>query len=168
MIEEKKNLVIVAGADGSGKSTFSNCFKNAFLRSLPVYTLYQGTIAGLSFAAETSLSDQKDIEIIKGASNKGYKITLYYIFSGKLLSLTRARYRSVVEETAFDESLLKREYEASFKGLLEVYQSLDLVFFINNQKEFQFLSAYEPANMAVSAFSKEAKALKESIDRFSD
>ena len=33
---EERNLVIVAGVPGSGRQTFAACYKNSFLKSLPL------------------------------------------------------------------------------------------------------------------------------------
>lgn len=160
-----KELILVCGVDGSGRSTFAQCFKNSFMQSLPAEPLYQGLLGGSSFVSTSSLIDSKHIEYIKKAHLMGYKITVYYIFAGKLLSIARNRFRLLADGHSFDEQEFKKTYESSYKGLLEIYEYIDLVFFIRNQKEYEFLVAYSPSETNFDDFKEAVKKTKTFVDR---
>ncbi len=159
-----KEIILVCGVEGSGRGTFADCFKNSFMQSLPMMPLYQGIIGGSSFVSTSSLTDLKHINYIKYASQNGYKITLYYIFAGKLLSIARNRFRLLSDGMAFDEDAFKKSYESSYKGLIEVYSYIDLVFFIKNQKEYEFMVAYSPSETDVDEFKEAVKKAKFLVD----
>ncbi len=159
-----KELILVCGVEGSGRGTFADCFKNSFMQSLPVMPLYQGIIGGSSFVSTSSLTDPKHINYIKYASQNGYKITLYYIFAGKLLSIARNRFRFLSDGLSFDEETFKKTYESSYKGLIELYEYIDLVFFIKNQKEYEFMVAYSPSETKLDEFKEAVKKAKFLVD----
>lgn len=161
---EGKELILVCGVDGSGRNTFLTSFKNSFMASLPNLPLYQGLIGGLSFCSTSSLIDEKHLTYIRLAHEQGYKITLYYIFCGKILGLARNRLRVLAQGIAFDETLFRKTYDASYKGLVEVYPYTDLVFFIKNQKEFEFMVAYEPSSTPQEVFKNAVKKAKTIVD----
>lgn len=144
MENEQKQLVIVAGVEGSGKTTFSVLFKNSFLRSLPKKIPFEAIKKGDSFYYETDLADPKEIDLLNQAKSLDYKITIFYLFAGKLLSAQRAKFRCLIDGTGFDEESFKTHYETSYKGLGNSYAFADVIFFIKNQKQLLFLAAYEP------------------------
>lgn len=162
---EQKELILVCGVEGSGRDTFASCFKNSFLQSLPYKPLYQGFLSGSSFSSSSALTDPKHIEYIKTLHNNGYKITVYYLFAGKLLCIARNRFKLLSDGRAFDETTFKKTYESSYKGLLEIYEYVDLVFFIKNQKEFEFLVAYSKNETNEDDFKEAVKKAKAFIDR---
>ena len=166
-MEERNNskvLILVCGVEGSGKETFCSCFKNSFLQSLPMVPLYQGLLSGCSFASTSTLIDEKHLSYIKLAHEQGFKINVYYIFSGKLLSIARNRFRLLVEAHSFDEATFKKTYDQSYKGLVNIYPYTDLVFFIRNQKEYEFLVAYDPQTTDVEKFKTAVKKAKTYVD----
>jgi predicted ABC-type ATPase len=164
MIEEQPQLIVIAGVPGSGRSTFSKCYKNAFIHSLPIKAFKEGLSSGDSFATILTLAAPEDMVNLQKAHRHGYRITIYYMFTGKLLSMLRARYRQVAEGVPFNESAFKKNYAASYKGLISTYQRCDIVFFIRNQKEFEFLAAYDPKKTTLEVFSKALKVVKTSVD----
>lgn len=164
MDESKLQIIVVAGVTGSGKSTFSHCFKNSFLQSLPVMSLPEGVASRSSFYFESSLIGQSQFDYLRKAKASGYKITGYYLFTGKSLSLARARLRQIVKGEPFDETLFKKSYEQSFKGLTELFGIADLLFFIRNQEKFEFLSAYQKSQMGKDDFLKAVKQVRSSVD----
>jgi predicted ABC-type ATPase len=164
MGDDQPLLILVAGVEGCGKTTFISCFKNAFLQSLPQYPLFQGILGHLSFASESSLVDSQTLELLQKAKTIGYKITIYYIFSGKLLSLSRSHYRVLVGGQAFDEKEFHNSYDKSYKGLAECFDLADLIFFVRNQKNFEFLSAFEPKKMKQEDFYRALLKVKNSVD----
>ena len=101
MIEEQPQLIVIAGVPGSGRSTFARCYKNAFIHSLPIKSFKEGLSSGDSFAAILTLAAPEDMVNLQKAHRRGYRITIYYMFTGKLLSMLRARYRQVAEGIPF-------------------------------------------------------------------
>ncbi len=164
MGNDQSVLILVAGVEASGRSTFIHCFKNAFLQSLPLYPLYQGLAGHLSFASKSTLAESETLVLLKNAKAEGYKITIYYIFSGKVLSLSRARFRAVAARCPFDENDFRKNYDKSYKGLSECFDIADLIFFVRNQKDFEFLSAFEPKKIKREDFYKALLKVKNSID----
>lgn len=162
--ENNKTLILVCGVDGSGKGTFCSSFKNSFLQSLPMKPIYEGLLSGISFASTSTLIDEQDVAHIKLAHEQGFKINVYYIFSGKLLSMARSRFRMLVEAHYFDENAFKKTYEQSYKGLISIYNYVDLVFFIRNQKEYEFLVAYDPLSTNEEDFKNAVKKTKAFVD----
>lgn len=165
MDEGKLQIIIVAGVTGSGKSTFSHCFMNSFLQSLPPLSLAEGIASRSSFYFESNLTSQSQYGYLRKAKALGYKITAYYLFTGKALSLARAQLRQVSKGEPFDETLFKKSYELSFKGLADLYEIVDLLFFIRNQEKFEFLSAYQKSQVDRSGFLKAVKQIRLSVDR---
>lgn len=165
MENENPELILICGPEGSGKTTFSDVFKHAFLRSLPSLPLYQGILGKNSFHFESSSLDSSQVELIKKAKSSGYKITFYFLFSGEILSLARCRYRAIVNKEKFDAASFSEEYQKSFKGLSDIYTSCETVFFVLNQKEFRFIGAFDPSKTNKSTFSKAFTKVKDSTER---
>jgi predicted ABC-type ATPase len=162
---ERPQIILVCGVTGAGKSTFVSCYKNSFLQSLPLLTLSDGLNQGVSFSCETNLTNQSQFTLLEKAKLSGYKVTAYYVFSGKALSMARARLREITKGIPFDEALFKRTYESSYKGLMDLYDLADLVFIIRNQESFEFLSAYENTTTPKIVFQKIVKQVKSGVDR---
>jgi len=163
MSKESLQLILVAGPIASGKNTFAKCYKNAFLQSLPIRGLKEGMKEGESFAALSTLSDE-DVELIRKAHRKGYRLTVYFLFAGRLLTLLRGRYRQIAEGIPFDETFAKKEYDTSYKGLKEIAHFADLLFLVRNQKECKFLTALEPKKMTDEQIHKTIALVKKAVD----
>ncbi len=161
---EEKALVIVAGPEGSGKDTFVRSFKNAFLQGYPLKDLYEGINEATSFAAVSTLCESRDLELLERAKQRGYRITLYFLFAPKPLCLVRSRFKGIIDGRLIDESEIKRSYEPSFKGLVASFAFLDLAFLVKNEKEFRFVAAYEPSAIDLASFTKDVKALKAEVE----
>jgi predicted ABC-type ATPase len=164
MIDDRPQIILIAGVTGSGKTTFRGCYKNSFLQSLPLLTLSQGMANGGSFCCETNLTNKTQFTLLEKAQRQGYKIKAYYLFTGKLLSLNRARIRNVSRGEPFDEALFKRSYESSYKGLIDLYDYSEVIFFIRNQANFEFVSAFEPSSTPKPTFIRMVKQMKSSVD----
>jgi Signal recognition particle GTPase len=165
MIDDRPQIILICGVTGSGKTTFRDCYKNSFLQSLPLASLSKGLSTGGSFCCETNLTNKTQFALLEKAERQGYKIKAYYLFTGKLLSLARARIRNISKGEPFDEALFKRTYESSYKGLIDLYDYTEVIFFIRNQSSFEFLSAYEPSSTSKPAFSRMVKQIKTSVDK---
>lgn len=163
MNKDTLQLILVAGPSASGKRTFASCYKNAFLQSLKIKDLKIGIKEEQSFAALTELSDG-DLELISKAYKKGYRITIYFLFTGRQLTCLRGRYRQISEGIPFDEAEARKEYDHAYKGLEDIAHRADLVFLIKNQKEFNFLAALEPKTISTDQFHKAIRTVKKSVD----
>lgn len=113
----EKQLIVVAGVTGSGKSTFSSAFKNSFLRSLPLLSLDKGLASDSSFYVETNLSNASQFSYFEKAKDLGYKITVYYLFTGKQLSIARARLREAAGANILRKDSSKNPMRPLIKAL---------------------------------------------------
>ncbi len=164
MDSEPLQLILVSGTPFSGKSSFLALCKNSFLQSLPERDLRGGMEKGSSFYAVADFSLPSDSLLLREAKKQGYRITVYFLFAGKLVSLWRARLRLLAEGVTFDERDFRRRYDASFRGLVKIYPFVDLVFLVSNQKSLKFLSAYETASNDIGAFAKGLSEIRKSVD----
>lgn len=160
-----KEIIVVAGVTGAGKSTFSYCFKDSFLKSYPVKNLTDGIKENESFATELSLVTDTQIEYLRSAHEEGFQITIYYLFTGKLLAQERAFLRTISLGIPFDETIFRNTYDDSYNGLIACYDFVDLVFFVKNQKAFEFIAAFDPKSVSESTFENNVIANKRSIDK---
>ncbi|MCR4561593.1 MAG: hypothetical protein K5694_00080 [Bacilli bacterium] len=164
-MEDSKHIIIVAGVTGAGKTTFAEAYKNSFLHSYPEFTLLDGVKQGVSFFTKQNLTTLSQLRLIQEAHNLGYRITVYYLFTGKLLSDARSKLRQIAVGQAYDEELFKSTYEDSYKGLMEIYPLLESCFFVKNQKNFEFLAAYRYPSVDITTFKNAVKAAKNSVDK---
>lgn len=164
MADNVSQLLLVSGAEGVGKSTFASVFKNSFLRSLPLRSLDDGLSLGGSFCSECRLADSHETELIEVAKDRGYRITIYHLFAGKLVAQERIRFRSLFDKNDLGSKPILRDFEKSAKGLLTVYHLADLVFLIANQHYFRFVAAYEPAKTELNLFAEAVNHLESSVD----
>ena len=160
----RKEIIVIAGVPGSGKSSFSSSFKDSFLKSYPLLPLIEGLKSGNSFACELSLATDTQLFLLHKAKEDGYGITVYYLFTGKLLSSERALVRQISMGIPFDEALFRSTYEASYKGLGTIYPDCELVFFVKNQKYFEFVSAFDPNQVTPLFFKNQVALYKKAVD----
>ena len=165
---EERDLVVVAGVQGSGRSSFAACYKNSFLKSLPLLEntdeISKYLSKGDSFSTIIPLTNDSHQALLDIAKSLKYKITIFYLFAGKVLSIQRCRFKSLIKGGVFDPLHLEEEYELSHKGLLEAYEKSDLAFLINSQKEFRFISAFDPKEIKKDQFVKTVKDIKKAVD----
>ncbi|MCQ2798325.1 MAG: hypothetical protein MJ220_00360 [Bacilli bacterium] len=164
MDEEKKQLIIVAGPEASGKKTFAEVFKTAFLQGLPEDNLYKGIISGMSFYCVSSLSTSDEVKLVKLAKERGYRVTIYFLFAPHELCLVRARLRSIVSKIPYNETEMKAKYDSSRKNLAELKTSTDIVFFIRNLKEFDFVSALSPSELTARTYQLTIQKVQLSVE----
>lgn len=167
-MSEERELVVVAGVPGSGRSSFAACYKNSFLKSLPLLEntdeISNFLSKGDSFSTIIPLTNTSHQALLDIAKSLKYKITIFYLFSGKTLSIQRCRFKSLIKGGVFEPDVLEEEYELSHKGLIEAYEKSDLAFLINAQKEFKFISAFDPKETKKDQFIKTVKDIKKAVD----
>ena len=144
-----KNLYIIAGCNGAGKTTASftilvdtlDCkeFVNAdeIAKGLSPFqpeevSFEAGRIMlnrinellnkGVSFSFETTLSTKSYKSFILKAKEKGYKVTLLYFWL-QTIELAKERVRTRVLEGGHNipEDVIERRYERGIKNLFEIY-----------------------------------------------
>lgn len=144
-----KNLYIIAGCNGAGKTTASftilpeilNCreFVNAdeIARGISpfqpervsfeagrimLHRIYELLEKETSFAFETTLSTRSYRHIVALAKQKGYKVTLLFFWLQNV-ELAKERVRIRVSEGGHDieESVIERRYKRGIINLFDIY-----------------------------------------------
>lgn len=150
MMKKEKILYIVAGANGSGKSTFATNllpikeleFLNAdeiakeispnAINSVPISAgkLYFKRLIeffnnGKSFAVESTLSGRNVLKIIKKAKENNYKIVLLYVFLGNCFQCIERVHKRVLNggHNVPKEDIIRRYYR-SFVNFNNIYKNL--------------------------------------------
>ena len=163
--EETPTIFLVAGHPGSGKGRFAESFRNSFLQGKDEMSLEEGILSMSSFYVETSLTEEGEVNLLKEAKEKGFKINAYFLVSGRQLALLRCRYRQVIDGTPYDEAKIKKDHESSYKNIASLFPSLDLLFLVRNSQRFEFAAVYDPSEIDASSFASELKELRRSCDR---
>ena len=160
----KRNLYIIAGCNGAGKTTASytilpeilNCreFVNAdeIARGLSPFqpekvAMEAGRIMlkrigdllyhGKSFAFETTLATKSYKNVIAEAKQKGYEITLVFFWL-QSVALAKSRVQSRVAEGGhnIETDVVERRYAAGIRNLFEIYIPIcDRVLIVDNSFE---------------------------------
>ena len=153
------NYVIVAGADGTGKSSLRGVLEgqnvllghiidaNAIAKENNFDNIKAGKKAieeinyclenNLSFTQETTLAGYRTVRTIKQARKQGYYITMYYVgLSSMEESIDRItnRVRKGGHNIPIDD--VKRRYEKRISSLSRVIPLCDEVIFYDNENGF--------------------------------
>ena len=153
------NYVIVAGADGTGKSSLRGVLEgqnvllghiidaNAIAKENDFDNIKAGKKAieeinyclenNLSFTQETTLAGYRTVRTIKQARKQGYYITMYYVgLSSMEESIDRItnRVRKGGHNIPIDD--VKRRYEKRISSLSRVIPLCDEVIFYDNENGF--------------------------------
>lgn len=172
---QKKNLYIVAGCNGAGKTTASfnilpemlNCreFINAdeIARGLSPFhpekvaieagRLMLGRIqdlleSGTDFAFETTLATKSFKSTIMKARAKGYHVTLLYFWLNSIdLAKDRVKQRVIEGGHYVDDSTISRRYVNGLKNLFKTYvNTRDFTLIYDNSQPTPILVAYTEIN----------------------
>ncbi len=153
------NYVIVAGADGTGKSSLrgvlegqnvllghiidadaiskENNFDNIKAGKKAIEEINYCLENNLSFTQETTLAGHRTVRTIKQARKQGYYITMYYVgLSSMEESIDRItnRVRKGGHNIPVDD--VKRRYEKRISSLSKVIPLCDEVIFYDNENGF--------------------------------
>lgn len=153
------NYVIVAGADGTGKSSLrgvlegqnvllghiidadaiakENNFDNIKAGKKAIEEINYCLENNLSFTQETTLAGYRTVRTIKQARKQGYYITMYYVgLSSMEESIDRItnRVRKGGHNIPIDD--VKRRYEKRISSLSRVIPLCDEVIFYDNENGF--------------------------------
>ena len=148
----KRNVYIVAGPNGSGKTTFATEFLPEYARckhfvnadliakglspfspgaaaitagKLVLEQIHQFANKGVDFAFETTLSGKLYVNLFKSFKKKGYKIHLFFLWIPKA-ELAISRIKSRVAQGGHDipvQDVLRR-FDPSIVNFFTLYQSL--------------------------------------------
>jgi predicted ABC-type ATPase len=159
----KKNLYIIAGCNGAGKTTASfnilpdllNCkeFVNAdeIARGLSPFQPEKVSIAAgrlmikridelinsyTEFSFETTLSTKSFTNTIENAKSKGYYVTLIFFWLESIeLAKDRVKKRVIEGGHNINSDVIERRYKAGIKNLFELYcNKVDSLLIYDNSK----------------------------------
>lgn len=159
MSKEGMQLIVIAGGEASGRHSFLRNFRHSFALDFSLRSLEEGLKKKESFVTIASLNNE-EIDLLKQAATSGYRLTLYYLFTGSTLALYRAHSRSIIEKKVFSKTNVLSSYSFTYKGLAKSLPYFDLVFFLKNYKELEFISAYEPQKTEEEVLARTILALK--------
>lgn len=164
----EKSLFLILGPEGAGKRSFFACYKNSFLKCLPLMTLEEGISKNISFSFLSKLDKEENIAfLLRKAHQKGYRIIVYLLFGARLLLQERNRFLYLSKGEFWSKEGFREEYETFYNKIIYLYSNFDLVFFVTNQKEFAFSGVYSVSKVSISAFEKTLRKQKASVDKLS-
>ena len=161
--ESSRNLYVIGGSNGAGKTTFAkeflpkyvNClrFVNPDLIAAGLSPFAPETVAakagrlmleevaslverGTSFAFESTLSGKTYLRLLEHAKRSGYTIHLFYLWVPDP-DLAIARVRDRVENGGHDvpEADVRRRYARTLQNFFHQYRPLaDIVYFLDNRE----------------------------------
>ena len=145
-------LFILAGCNGAGKTTASYTFlpeildcrefvnSDEFAKSLSPFDPSSASVSasrymlmriqyllnlGADFSIETTLATRSMVSIISEAKEKGYDVTLLYLWVQKPeIAIERVRDRVASGGHNIPENVLRRRYVTGVKYLLDIYMPL--------------------------------------------
>ncbi|MEY8736462.1 zeta toxin family protein [Lactobacillus sp. AN1001] len=164
-----KKYIIVAGVNGTGKSTLYQAQKELFdntkrinadeilqkfggdwrssidnIKAMKseVREIHSAIENGESFHVETTLAGngKPHINIINSARKNGYEITLIYIFvESSDLAVSRVRQRVKKGGHGVSEKLIKDRYVKSIKNLKKIIDLVDRVMIFDNTEYMELI-----------------------------
>ena len=171
------NIYIIAGANGSGKTTFAKEFLPRYVES-PYFVNADSIAQGISpfspelvaikagrilideirelinqnktFAFETTLSGRTYISFISRAIKQGYRVHIFYLWlQNSDLATQRVKFRVAGGGHNIPANDIKRRFGRSLKNLFEQYMPLAESWYLFDN------SLYEPRLIAQSLRDKE-------------
>ncbi len=147
---QNKNLYIIAGPNGSGKTTFAKRFLpkycthfiNADLIAqglspfsptvaamkagrLVLKEIEEKSTQGISFAFETTLSGKTYLLLLNKLKNKGYRIHLFFLWiPSSALALERIKDRVASGGHSVPAVDVRRRFRRSIENFLKVYEPM--------------------------------------------
>lgn len=187
---KKKIYTLIAGINGSGKSSITNVLQNtvgdfghvinpdALAAQNGSSTIKAGKEAlediktcienGVEFSQETTLSSNQVIKSIDMAKSAGYTIRMFYVgISTAEESLKRIKNR--VEKGGHDipEDAVRRRYQKRYENLNKVLPLCDVVEFYDNENGFTKVAEYK--NDCIKIMSKNIPVwLQEFLELYAD
>jgi predicted ABC-type ATPase len=170
-MNQERQLVVIAGPNGAGKSTLVGTPRNARIlfkipminpdviavaldpirRNEPVVQLAAGRQAirirksyleqGTSFAFETTLSGNSELEVMRQAQERNYKINLVFVGLNRVnTSAMRVGERVKKGGHSVPPKRLLQRYSRSFRNLPRAIEISDRVFILDNSgRKHRFL-----------------------------
>lgn len=158
-----KNLYIIAGANGSGKTTFARLFLPNYVKcpnfvnadliaqglspfnpnsaaikagKLVLQQIHDFAERGVDFAFETTLSGKSYINLITSLINKGYALHLFYLWiPSPELAIARIKDRVAEGGHNIPAADVRRRFSRSICNFFNLYQPLlDSWMFFDNSK----------------------------------
>lgn len=147
-----KEFTIVAGAVGVGKSSFIGALaplKNSLGEIIAdddktaVRRIQSCLDDGADFTLESTLPGENTLAIIKTATEKGYRITLYYIAVNSVEeSLRRISNRVRKGGRSVSAEKVRRSYLHHFEVLPLILPYCDSARFYDNENGFRYVAEY--------------------------
>lgn len=168
-------FTIVAGAVGVGKSSFIGAlasFKNSLGKIMSdndmtaVHHIQSCMDDGADFTLESTLSGENTLAVIKTATEKGYRITLYYIAvnsADECLHRISNRVRKGGRNVSAKEVM--RSYLRRFDALPLILPYCDSARFYDNENGFRYAAEYRNGEV-IHADNRYPDWLKEMNEKF--
>jgi predicted ABC-type ATPase len=152
IIMKNKNVYIIAGPNGSGKTTFANKFLQEYAKcpnfvnadliahglspfsprsaaikagKLVLSQIHEFATAGVDFAFESTLAGKSYVNLFKELKNKGYKLHIFFLWIPSA-DLAIARIKDRVKEGGHNvlSQDVRRRFNRSIDNFFKLYRPL--------------------------------------------
>ncbi|OGF46215.1 MAG: hypothetical protein A2452_13415 [Candidatus Firestonebacteria bacterium RIFOXYC2_FULL_39_67] len=176
---KKKNVYIIAGPNGSGKTTFAKMFlpeyakcenfinadliaqglspfhpENAALKSgkIVLEQIKQYSSVLMDFGFETTLSGKIYANLIKGLKKRGYNIHIYFLWvPSPEVSLARIKERVAEGGHDIPKADVIRRYKRSIDNFFQIYKDLvdNWILFDNSKSAPKVIASYSDGSIKI-------------------